>query len=35
MALVVVDAGISGSQTRIHADSGDTLNVTFRMANAH
>lgn len=29
-ALVVVDAGICGFQTRIHADSDDTQNVTFK-----
>ncbi|MCE9614755.1 MAG: hypothetical protein K8T26_10800 [Lentisphaerae bacterium] len=28
-ALVVVEAGICGFQTRIHADSDDTQNVTF------
>ncbi len=33
-ALVVVDAGICGFQTRIHADSDDTQNVTFRIASA-
>ena len=33
-ALVVVDGGICGFQTRIHADSDDTQNVTFKIASA-
>jgi len=32
-AQVLVDAGICGFQTRIHADSDDTQNVTFRIAS--
>lgn len=32
-ALVVVDAGICGFQTRIHADSDDMQNVTFRIVS--
>lgn len=32
-ALVVVDAGVCGFQTRIHADSDDTQNVTFKIAS--
>lgn len=32
-ALVVVDAGICGFQTRIHADSDDSQNVSFRIAS--
>ena len=32
-ALVVVDGGICGFQTRIHADSDDSQNVTFRIAS--
>ena len=32
-ALVVVDAGICGFRTRIHADSDDSQNVTFKMAS--
>jgi hypothetical protein len=32
--LTVVDAGICGFQTRIHADSDDLQNVTFRIASA-
>ena len=32
-ALVVVDAGICGFQTRIHADSDDTQNVTFKVTS--
>jgi len=31
--LVVVDGGICGFQTRIHADSDDLQNVTFRIAS--
>ena len=31
--LVVVDGGICGFQTRIHAESGDTQNVTFKIAS--
>ena len=31
--LVVVDAGICGFQTRIHADSEDSQNVTFRITS--
>ncbi len=31
-ALVVVDAGICGFQTRIYADSDDLQNVTFKIA---
>ena len=31
--LVVVDAGICGFQTRIHADSDDMQNVTFKVAS--
>jgi len=33
-ALVVVDAGICGFQTRIHADSDDTQTVTFKIISA-
>ncbi|MEI6971482.1 MAG: hypothetical protein WCL44_08175 [bacterium] len=33
-ALVVVDGGICGFQSRIHADSDDMQNVTFRIASA-
>lgn len=33
-ALVVVDGGICGFQTRIHADSDDSQNVTFKIASA-
>ena len=33
-ALVVVDGGICGFQTRIHADSDDTQNVSFKIASA-
>ena len=33
-ALVQVDAGICGLKSRIHADSEDTQNVTFRIASA-
>ena len=33
-ALVVVDAGICGFQTRIHAKSDDSQNVTFKIASA-
>lgn len=33
-ALVVVDGGICGFQTRIHAESEDAQNVTFRIASA-
>jgi hypothetical protein len=33
-AQVLVDAGICGFQTRIHADSDDMQNVTFRIASA-
>lgn len=33
-ALVVVDGGICGFQTRIHAESDDAQNVTFRIASA-
>ncbi len=32
-ALVLVDAGICGFQTRIHADSDDTQNATFQIAS--
>jgi len=32
-SLVVVDAGICGFQTRIHADSDDTQNVTFKIVS--
>lgn len=32
--LVVVDAGICGFQTRIHADSDDSQNVTFKIISA-
>ena len=32
-AKVVVDAGICGFQTRIHADSQDSQNVTFRIVS--
>jgi hypothetical protein len=32
-ALVVVDAGVCGFQTRIHADSDDTQNVTFKVTS--
>jgi hypothetical protein len=32
--LVVVDAGICGFQTRIHAESDDSQNVTFKIASA-
>ena len=32
-ALVVVDGGICGFQTRIHADSEDSQSVTFRIAS--
>lgn len=32
-ALTVVDAGICGFQTRIHADSDDSQNVTFKIAS--
>jgi hypothetical protein len=32
-ALVAVDAWICGFQTRIHADSDDTQNVTFKIAS--
>ena len=32
-ALVVVDGGICGFQTRIHADSDDSQNVTFKIAS--
>jgi len=31
--LVVVDGGICGFQTRIHADSDDSQNVTFKIAS--
>ena len=33
-ALVVVDGGICGFQTRIHAESDDTQNVTFKIVSA-
>ena len=33
-ALVVVDGGICGFQTRIHAKSDDAQNVTFKIASA-
>ncbi len=33
-ALVVVDGGICGFQTRIHAESDDAQNVTFKIASA-
>ncbi|MBU4200708.1 MAG: hypothetical protein KKG09_03475 [Verrucomicrobia bacterium] len=33
-ALVVVDGGICGFQTKIHAESEDSQNVTFRIASA-
>jgi hypothetical protein len=32
-AVVVVDAGICGFKTRIHADSEDSQNVTFKIAS--
>ena len=32
-ALVVVDGGICGFQTRIHAESEDSQNVTFKVAS--
>jgi hypothetical protein len=32
-ALVVVDGGICGFQTRIHAESDDSQNVTFKIAS--
>lgn len=32
-ALVMVDAGICGFQTRIHAESDDMQNVTFKIAS--
>ena len=32
-ALVVVDGGICGFQTRIHVDSDDSQNVTFKIAS--
>jgi len=32
-SLVVVDAGICGFQTRVHAESADSQNVTFRIAS--
>jgi len=32
-ALVAVDAGICGFQTRIHADSDDSQSVTFKIAS--
>ncbi|HPY51497.1 MAG: hypothetical protein KBI41_06790 [Kiritimatiellae bacterium] len=32
-ALTVVDAGICGFQTRIHAESDDSQNVTFKIAS--
>ena len=32
-ALVVVDGGICGFQTRIHTESDDSQNVTFRIAS--
>ena len=32
-AMVVVDAGICGFQTRIHAESDDTQNVTFKITS--
>lgn len=32
-ALVVVDGGICGFQTRIHAESDDAQNVTFKIAS--
>ena len=33
-ALVVVDGGICGFQTRFHAESDDSQNVTFKIASA-
>jgi hypothetical protein len=33
-ALVEVDGGICGFQTRVHAESADQQNVTFRIASA-
>ena len=33
-ALAVVDGGICGFQTRIHAESDDSQNVTFKVASA-
>ena len=33
-ALVVVDSGICGFQTRIHAESDDSQNVTLKIASA-
>ena len=33
-ALVLVDGGICGFQTRIHAESDDLQNVTFKIASA-
>ena len=33
-ALVIIDGGICGFQTRIHADSDDSQNVTFKIASA-
>jgi len=33
-ALVVVDGGICGFQTRIHTESDDSQNVTFKIASA-
>lgn len=33
-ALVIVDGGICGFQTRIHAESDDTQNVTFKIVSA-
>jgi len=33
-ALVLVDGGICGFQTRIHAESDDAQNVTFKIASA-
>ena len=32
--LVIVDGGICGFQTRIHAESDDSQNVTFKIASA-
>ncbi len=33
-ALAVIDGGICGFQTRIHADSDDAQNVTFKIVSA-
>ena len=34
-ALVVVDGGICGFQTRIHTESDDSQNVTFKIASGY